>query len=262
MKWLQNKVALVTGGGSGIGAAIVRRFIAEGARVGVLDLSAERLEALAREFPDDVVTIAGDVRSLADNERAVAKTVEAFGKLDTFVGHAGVFDGFQRLDQIEPDRLEAAFAEIMDINVKGYILGARAALPSVRESGGTMIFTTSNAGFYPDGGGVLYTASKHAEVGIIRQLAFELAPHIRVNGVAPGGTVSNLSLAPSLRGGPQISPEERAERIRRRNPLQRIGQPEDHAAAYVLLASDQSPFITGTVICSDGGIGIRGTGVS
>src|ERR1700720_1908113 len=97
MGWLDGQVALVSGGGSGIGRAVVARFIAEGARVGVLDRVAARAEELRTEFGDAAVAVTGDVTQLEDNKRAVAETVGAFGRLDVFVGNAGVFDNFLSL---------------------------------------------------------------------------------------------------------------------------------------------------------------------
>src|ERR1700722_9850118 len=186
MGGLEGRVALVTGGASGIGLAVVDRFLAEGASVGVLDRSEGELAGLdyAR---DRLVCVVGNVAVFADNARAVRRTVDAFGKLDVFVGNAGIFDYFASLLSFDGEDLSAAFDEIFAVNVKGYLLGARAAVPELLNSDApSVIFTVSNAGFYPSGGGPLYTASKHAVVGVVRQLAHELAPTIRVNGVAPG----------------------------------------------------------------------------
>ena len=97
--WLEGKVALVSGGGSGIGRAIVERFVEQGARVGVLELSAEKVDRLASELGPKVLPIKGDVTELADNEHAVGETVTAFGKLDIFIGNAGIFDGFSPLQR-------------------------------------------------------------------------------------------------------------------------------------------------------------------
>jgi len=251
----------VTGGGSGIGRAIVERFVLEGARVCACDISAERLQAGFGDTGGEVVCVQADVTSAADNRRAVATAVERFGRLDVFVGNAGIFDGYPRFRDLPPETLESAFHEVFSVNVKGCLLGALAALPELVKTGGNMVFTVSTAGFYPDGGGVLYTASKHALVGLIRQLAFELAPAVRVNGVAPGGTLTALAVAPSLRsvaGWGARTPEEKARRVRERTPLRMVMAPADHAAAYVLLASDQARSMTGIVIESDGGVGIRG----
>lgn len=259
---LDGKVAIVTGGASGIGKAIVDGFLREGARVCVCDISAGRNRTNSRNLSRDILHVHADVRSAADNRRAVEAAVDAFGGLDVFVGNAGIFDGYPRFSELPSGVLESGFHEIFDVNVKGSLQGALAALPELVKRHGNMVFTVSTAGFYPDGGGVLYTASKHALVGLIRQLAFELAPTVRVNGVAPGGTLTALGVAPSLqaltaqRSGGR---EEKAKRVRARTPLRIAMVPEDHVAAYILLASDQARSMTGIVIESDGGIGIRGT---
>jgi NAD(P)-dependent dehydrogenase (short-subunit alcohol dehydrogenase family) len=259
--WLEGKVALITGGAGGIGRSIVERFLAEGARVGVMDLSREGLRALGSDpqLADGIVTSVGDVRVLGDNEDAVLKTVRAFGRLDVFVGNAAVFDCLLGLERLPVDLLDDAFREVFETNVKGYLLGARAALPELRKASGNMIFTVSSSGFYPNGGGPLYTASKHAVVGLIRQLAYELAPDIRVNGVAPGGTAAaTIGAAPSLKPVcPQVEPEVRNGRIGSGNRLGLAPLPQDHVSAYVLLASDGARAMTGSVIHSDGGIAVR-----
>ena len=185
MGWLDGQVALVTGGGSGIGRAVVARFVEEGARVGVMERLTSRAEQARADLGDAVIGITGDVASIADNRRAVAETVGAFGRLDVFVGNAGIFDVFVSFADLSDDKLSQAYDELFDVNVKGCIFGARAALPELRKTGGSMIFTASIAGLNSGGGGVLYTASKHAVVGLIRALAAELGPDIRINGVAP-----------------------------------------------------------------------------
>src|SRR3989475_9212170 len=192
MGWLDGQVALVTGGGSGIGRALVTRSIEEGARVGVMDRVAGRTEQLRTDFGKAVVAIGGDVSRLDDNKRAVAETVNGFGQLDIFIGNAGVFDRSLPLAEIPEERLAAACDELFGVNVKGCILGAKAALPELQKTEGCMIFTASVAGMNSGGGGTIYTASKHAVVGLIRQLAVEVGPRVGVNGVAPGGTMTDL----------------------------------------------------------------------
>jgi NAD(P)-dependent dehydrogenase (short-subunit alcohol dehydrogenase family) len=260
MGWLDGSVALVTGGGSGIGRAVVARYLEEGARVGVLERFPERAKDLQAAFGDRVAAIVGDVTRMEDNRRAVAETVEAFGRLDVFVGNAGVFDNFLPLAEFPDDRLSQAFDELFAVNVKGYLLGAKAALPELARTGGSMVFTASVAGLNSGGGGAIYTASKHAVVGLIRQLAVELGPGVRVNGVAPGGTVTDL------RGLAALGQDRRThwmtgdaeERLRAGNPLQLAMQPSDLAGAYVLLASRASGrAITGQVITVDAGAGLR-----
>ena len=137
MGWLDGQVALVTGGGSGIGRAVVARFVEEGARVGVLDRVAARAEQLRSEFGSAVVVRAGDVAQLADNRRAVAETVAAFGRLDIFVGNAGVFDVYAPLAEFSEERLSEAFDELFGVNVKGCFFGAKAALPELIKTEGS-----------------------------------------------------------------------------------------------------------------------------
>ena len=167
MGWLDGQVALVTGGGSGIGRAVVARFVEAGARVGVLDRVAARSEQLRAEFGNAVVACAGDVAQLADNKRAVSETVGAFGRLDIFAGNAGVFDVYAPLAEFPEEKLSDAFDELFGVNVKGCFYGAKAALPELTKTEGSMVFTASVAGLNSGGGGTLYTASKHAVVGLI-----------------------------------------------------------------------------------------------
>lgn len=262
MGWLDDDVALITGAGSGIGLAVLRRYLAEGMRgVGVLLRSQPQADALRAEFGAQVTTLVGDVRSAEDNRRAVEQTVAAFGKLDTLVGNAGVWDFFAPLMKTAPDALAASFDEIFDVNVKGYLLAARAAGAALRASGGSMIFTLSNASFYAGGGGPVYVASKHACVGLIRQLAYELAPEVRVNGVAPGGTATPLK-GPAALGKQDatlsaIPGFEQA--VAAAVPLGFMAQPEDHTGHYVLLASRANArATTAAILQSDGGWEVRG----
>ncbi len=145
--WLEGKVALVSGGGSGIGRAIIERFVEQGAMVGVLELSAEKVDRLAAELGSKVLPVLGDVTKLADNEHAVSETVTAFGKLDVFIGNAGIFDGFSPLAALTSETLGDVFDAIFAVNVKGYLFGAIAALPDLLNSDGWMVFTLSNSGF-------------------------------------------------------------------------------------------------------------------
>ncbi len=260
MGWLDGNVALVTGGGSGIGRAIVARFIEEGACVGVLERRTARAARLQADFGDAVVAVQGDVTQMQDNTRAVAETVSAFGYLDIFVGNAGVFDGSLPLADFPEERLSEAFDELFGVNVKGYVLGAKAALPELLKTDGCMVFTASVAGLNSGGGGALYTASKHAVVGLIRQLAVELGPQIRVNGVAPGGTSTDLRGLMALGQDEQshFAAPHTGERLRLGNPLQLALQPGDLAGAYVLLASKvNARGITGTILTVDAGATLR-----
>jgi NAD(P)-dependent dehydrogenase (short-subunit alcohol dehydrogenase family) len=259
MGWLDGQVALVTGGGSGLGRAVVARFVEEGAQVAILDRIAARTRELEKEFGDKVVGLAGDVSQLADNKGAVAATVAAFGRLDIFVGNAGVFDVYAPIAEFPEEQLSAAFDELFAVNVKGCLFGAKAALPELIKTEGSIVFTASVAGANSGGGGALYTASKHAVVGLIRQLAVEFGPRVRVNGVAPGGTITDLRGLVTLHqdGSSQFSDPAIVERLRAGNPLQIALQPDDIAGAYVFLTSKSARGITGTIVTVDAGSTLR-----
>jgi len=264
MSALKGEAVLITGGASGLGRAIVDRFVEEGACVAVFDRSADRLDEVAGVHGDSVVTIAGDVRSHTDAQAAVDACLQAFGKLDCAIGNAGIWDYSTALDDIPADQLDASFDEVFHINVKGNMHLAKACLPALVPSKGSLIFTVSNAGFHPHGGGPLYTASKHALVGVIRQLAFEFAPHVRVNGVAPGPINTDLRgpQALGLSDTPISSIDLPALAIPA-VPLAMVPDPEDYAGAYVYYASrrDSAPATGGVLMCETG-IGIRGIGVT
>src|SRR4030095_9581515 len=164
MRWLENEVALVTGAGSGIGKAVVHRFVEEGAKVVAFDLSEDRLKALKEEL-GAVAVVQGDVRRLDDNRKAVATAVSEFGKLSVFVGNAGIHDGRRKLEGLSDEELEKGFDEVLGVNVKGYLLGAKAALSELKKTKGRMVFTLSTSSFYVAGGG-LYMGSKNPGVGL------------------------------------------------------------------------------------------------
>lgn len=261
MAWLNGYVALVTGGGSGIGRAVIKRFLEEGAAgVGVLVRNKDHIADLHREFGDQVVVHAGDVRSYEDNQTAASRTVERWGKLDTLVGNAGLWDYKASLERMTPEQVVDSFDEIFGVNVKGYVLAAKAAAAYLRQSQGSMIFTLSNSAFYADGGGPLYVASKHAGMGLIKQLALDFAPDVRVNGVAPGATMTPLrglaSLGKNERRLQEVNGFE--ETIAAATPLGFVAQPYEHTGHFVLLASrENSRATTATIIHSDGGWEVR-----
>ena len=253
---LAGEVVLVTGGASGLGRAIVERCLEDGARVCVLDRTPERLGGLT----GDIEVIGGDVRSFTDNEQAVEACLHRFGKLDCAIGNAGIWDYSTSLDALPAERIDAAFDELFHVNVKGYLNLAKAALPALVRSAGSLVFTVSNAGFDPAGGGPLYTASKHAAVGLIRQLAYELAPKVRVNGVAPCGMASDLRGPESL--GQQdlrIMDSRTPDAIRSILPLQFFPEPADFTGPFVMLASRaDNRTLSGVLINADAGLAIRG----
>ena len=256
MRRLAGLRAVVTGAGSGIGRAVVRRYIAEGARViAVIRNPAQQAELEA----EGAVVVTGDVAQHDTAARAVAQAEIAFGGLDTYVANAGLWDFHKRIERQSPDELAAAYHEMFGVNLLGALYGAHAALPALRASGGSVIVTGSNASFLAGGGGALYTASKFALRGLVLQLAKEFAPLVRVNGVAPGATRTPLS-GPDALGQASRAMDADAQRIAAiadHVPLGRISEPEDHADLYVLLAArNESRYITGTMMLSDGGLTI------
>lgn len=259
MAGLNDKVALVTGGGSGIGWAVVEGLVGEGAKVGVLEISQEKtaeLEALG----SNVKAVQGDATSLEDNERALSETVDAFGRLDALICCVGLWDNQAKMKRIPKEKLHDAFQEIFAVNVESYVLATKVCTEALIESEGCIIYTLSNSSFYPDGGGPLYMASKFALRGLLVEMAYELAPKVRVNGVAPGGTATEIRGLKSLdQEEPMLVSPKMREGLKSINPLQLEIEPKDHVGAYLYLANEElSRSVTGVVINSDGGIGARG----
>ncbi len=258
MGWLDGKRALVVGAGSGIGRAVVDAFAAEGARVAAMELDRVKCSRLAAERADCLVHH-GDATVLADAQACVGATAAGLGGIDVLVNCVGIFDFYRGLAEIDPGRLDDAFDEMFRINVKSQLVCVKAALDELRRSRGSVVLTVSTSGFYPGRGGILYVASKFAVRGCVIALAHELAPEVRVNGVAPGGTLgTELTGLASLGLDDRkldASPD-RAEDLKRRTPLEVALTGADHAGSYVFLASDRARGITGTIVHSDGGAGI------
>jgi NAD(P)-dependent dehydrogenase (short-subunit alcohol dehydrogenase family) len=257
--WLEGKRALVVGAGSGIGLAVAEAFLGEGAQVAVLDKSAEKSAQWAAAHPH-CPAVTGDATTRAANDQAVDLAVESFGGLDVLVNCVGIFDFYTGLAQLDAGTLDAAFDEMFAVNVKSQLHAAKAALPALQDSRGNIVLTASTSAFYPGRGGVLYVASKFAVRGLVTALACELAPRVRVNGVAPGGTLntdlrglSSLGLA----GRRLDDSPDRAAKLAARVPLEVALTGYDHAWSYVFLASDRSRGITGEIVHADGGIGVQ-----
>jgi NAD(P)-dependent dehydrogenase (short-subunit alcohol dehydrogenase family) len=256
---LADKVVVCTGGGSGIGRAAVEAFIAAGARVGVLERDAAKCQALG-ELGDAVFALHGDAAEVDTNRMLVDQTVKRWGGIDVAVTFVGVFDMYTPLTELPDDRFDALYDEVLTVNLKSPLLTARAVFGPLRERNGCLIFTCSSSSFYPGRGGPLYVASKFGLRGVVTALAHEMAPHVRVNGVAPGGTVGTELAGPRSLGRADDRLDDRpgrAEELEARTPLHRALTAADHAGAYVFLASDATAGITGEIIRSDGGLGVR-----
>jgi NAD(P)-dependent dehydrogenase (short-subunit alcohol dehydrogenase family) len=257
--WLDGKRALVVGAGSGIGRAVVDAFRAEGARVAVLERDRGKCEMLRGELAGFPV-VEGDATTREANDRAVAAAVDGFGGLDTLVNCVGIFDFYKGISDIDADDLGKAFDEMFRTNVLSHLQSVKAAVPALQaETGSSIVLAESASSFYPGRGGVLYVSSKFAVRGLVTSLAYELAPHIRVNGVAPGGTLNT-----DLRGLESLALNDirlddtpnRAHDLAARTPLNVALSAEDHAWSFVFLASDRSRGITACSTHPDGGFGM------
>jgi len=263
-EWLRGKRALIVGAGSGIGRAVVDAFRAEEAKVAVLERDREKCEQLRAQLPG-IPVVEGDAITREANERAVNVAVDTYGGLDTLVNCVGVFDFYKGVSDIEADDLPHAFDEMFRTNVLSHLQSVKAAIPFLRTAAGSSIILTESASsFYAGRGGVLYVSSKFAVRGLVTALAHELAPRVRVNGVAPGGTLNT-----DLRGLASLGLDhvrlddtpDRAGDVAARTTLNVALTGEDHAWSFVFLASDRSRGITGETIRPDGGFGV-GTSIS
>jgi NAD(P)-dependent dehydrogenase (short-subunit alcohol dehydrogenase family) len=187
-----------------------------------------------------VVVVPGDATSFADTAAAVATTVGRFGHLDVLASFVGLFDFYLGLSELTDEQLDEGFDEAYRVNVKSVLISVKAALPHLSASRGSVVLTASTSSFAPGRGGILYVGTKFAVRGIVVSLAHELAPHVRVNAVAPGGTAGT-----DLRGLRALGQADRslgatADReadLVARTPLAVALTPRDHAASYVFLAS-------------------------
>lgn len=254
----------ITGAGSGLGAALARRFGAEGARVAVVDMDLDRARAVAAELPEGQgLALAANVCNPDELAAAVAQTKETFGRLDTVIPNAGIWDYQRSVTRHSGAELAQVFDEVFAVNVKGYLLTVAATWRELVATRGSIIMTLSNAAFYAAGGGPVYTASKFADRGLMLQFAYELAPKVRVNGVAVGGMRTDLR-GPAALGleGRSFSDtlDRRASTSNPYIPLHDIPtDPATFTGPYVMLASPtEAGNITGAIINADGGIAARG----
>ena len=242
MERLSGKVAIVTGGAQGQGAAIVRGFAAEGAKVVIADIAADEGELLAKELGEAVVFVRHDVTSEADWDSTVATAQERFGHVDVLINNAGILL-FSELTATSLDDYE----RVIRINQFGTFLGMRSVVAAMEAAGGGSIVNTSSI----EGLGgmpflVAYTSSKFAIRGMTKAAAMELGPKkIRVNSVHPGMIDTGMT---RVHGG-DAAMEWGGQRV----ALKRVGVPEDVVGMYVFLASDESSFCTGGEYVVDGG---------
>jgi NAD(P)-dependent dehydrogenase (short-subunit alcohol dehydrogenase family) len=241
MRGLAEKRVLITGGAGGIGAATATRFLEEGSRVVVLDRDPEALARLVSELPALSGTICADVSDPGDIARAFEELDDLFGGLDILINNAGISIRHGFLDITPRD-----WQEVIDVNLNGvFFVAQQAALLMLQGSGGVILNMGSTNGlmgypYYAD-----YNASKAGVIELTRTMALELGPSMRVNAICPGFILTPMQAAEYT--------EEMQRAFASKLPLDRLGRPEDVAALFAFLASDDAAFITGQCFVIDGG---------
>lgn len=255
MSELAGKVAVVTGGASGLGEGLVRRFAAEGARVVFGDVDAARGRAVADELGSATMFLAGDVTDMSQIAALVDAAVAEFGGLHVMVNNAGISGTMHR--RFLDDDL-ADFDAVMRINLRAVMAGTRDAARHMADNGGGSIINLTSIGGIQAGGGVqTYRASKAAVIQFTKSVAIELAHHeIRVNAIAPGN-IRTAIVRKSAAGEDRAHLEEFEAKIRAQmrndRPLKREGTVDDVAEAALYFATDRSRYVTGTILPIDGG---------
>ncbi|MBF8983442.1 3-oxoacyl-ACP reductase FabG [Lutibacter sp. B2] len=242
---LQNKVAIITGAGRGIGATTALKFAKEGAKIVVADINIEDIRKRVDEIKDlgtEAIGIKVDVTNRLEVDQMIKKTMEAFGTIDILINNAGITQDARLVKMTEEQ-----FDKVVDVNLKGTFNCAQAVSPIMTTQGkGAIINASSVVGIYGNFGQTNYAATKFGVIGMTKTWCKELSPKgIRVNAVAPG-----FILTPMTEKMPQKVLDMMAEKA----PMKRLGTPEDIANAYVFLASDEASFISGAVLEVTGGI--------
>ncbi|MCP5024730.1 MAG: SDR family oxidoreductase [Actinomycetia bacterium] len=244
---LENKIAVVTGAASGIGAASARRFAAEGAAVVVADVRGAKASEVAQSIVDDgghAIGVEANVTEAEQVSAMIDSTVHELGGLDVLFNNAGTLRPGSAVDLAVED-----WDLVMAVNVRSVFLGAKYAVPVMIERGrGSIINTASISGLHGDGGAVVYAASKAAVINLTRAMSTDHAPAgVRVNAICPG-TIATPPVQRMMEDPAVLEVNLKAHALRR------LGQPEEIAAAALWLASDESSFVTGEALVVDGGL--------
>ena len=260
-KRLQNKVAVITGGASGIGRGIARLFVEEGAQVVIADIQEEMGMKLVEELgSDNAAFIKADVTRESEIEHSISTAVERFGGLHCMVNNAGA-GGYSGAVE---DLTEEAYHRDMNLLMYGVYMGMKHATPHLKKAGGgSIVNLTSIAGVRAEPGQLVYTGAKAGVMGATRAAALQLAEfNIRVNAIAPGAVISSLlkGYMPDFDEDDPAQYEQAKQLFSQLQPLKRAGEPRDIAEAALYLASDGARFMTGQTLVVDGGatVGVGG----
>lgn len=246
MSRLKNKVAVITGGNSGIGLATAKAFINEGAKVAIFGRDQKTLDEAAAALGNGTIAVQGDVTNASDLEKLFTTTTTQLGKVDVLFANAGValFAPFAQTD-------EQLFNTNLNVNLKGAYLTAQKALPALNDNA-SVIFNTSVVNVKGFAGTSAYSASKAGLRSLVRTLATELVDKgIRVNAVSPGPIETPIF---GRLGLPEAALKEMAQGFESSNPMKRFGRPEEVAQTVVFFASGESSYITGSELAVDGGV--------
>lgn len=252
-----DKVVIVTGGGTGIGAAAARRIASEGGRLVVTGRRAGPVEAVARELGG--LAVAGDAMEPGHAKLVVARAIERFGGVDILIANAGAM-GFGTAEEADPSDFRAAF----DANVQSAANFVKASVPAMRaRGGGAIVIVASMAALTAAPRGAPYIVAKSALLGLTRSIAHDFGPeNIRCNTVCPGWVRTDMAEGgiASLGEARGLSVDETVEKITRFIPLRRMAAPEELGATIAFLASSDASFITGALLVADGGAAILDAG--
>lgn len=259
MSLLQDHIVLVTGAGSGLGLGIAKYCKQQGATLIVTDISEEKIRHNQEFFTEQDLLLSCDVTKVTDLQACKAQILDKYGRLDAIIGAQGIFDGNVGLKEMSVGNLDALFDELFSVNVKGYLLTAHIFADVLKASQGALVFTTSTAAYAADGGGAVYTATKGAINSLIQQLAFELAPDIRVNGVAPAAIGNSQLKGPKAlnldnQKQSDIPKDQFVQLFQSISLLQQLPEAEDYGALYAFLASKHNKVMTGQTIVADQGL--------
>ena len=245
MEKLANKVAVITGGNSGIGLAIAKQFRAEGARIAIFGRDAKTLKLASEELGSGTVAIQGDVTRLADLDRLYRETTERLGKIDILVANAGIAT-FTPID----NTTETQFDQISDINFKGAFFTVQKAVAHLNP-GASILLVTSAANTLGRQSLSIYAATKAAVRSLARSFSADLLPRgVRVNALSPGPILTPIF---DRLGMPKEQLEEVAKTFVEQNPMKRFGTAEEMAQAALFLASPASSYVAGAELVADGG---------